>query len=194
MITQDSSPIASNVNSTTNELTIPTGATGNIIVGADWTSSDTAGVYPEVTCSEAPIRTGYTFKGWYTAETTGNQRCGAGGKYRPAESEDLYAQRTAVDYNIAVDTTGGNEIEGQTYQISGVEQRKTFAEPTYNTTYTVSYDTERGSENPASQTSTKPFSGWTVKTQPSGGAATFTDSTLNIPENVYGDMEILANW
>jgi hypothetical protein len=99
-----------------------------------------------------------------------------------------------VTYNIAVDSAGGSTVGGQTYQISGVAQTKIFIAPTYNTTYTVSYNTDGGSEAPASQTSRKPFSNWTVTTQPSGGTANFSSTTLTIPANAYGNMAIQAQW
>ena len=106
----------------------------------------------------------------------------------------MHAQWTAITYDITVDTDGGSAVADQTYQISGAAQTKIFTAPTYQTTFTVSYDTQGGSAAPSDQTSTKPFSSWSVTTQPNGGTATFSNTTLTIPANAYGDMAIKANW
>ena len=47
-----------------------------------------------------PTRTGYTFKGWYTAASGGENKGGAGAAYTPTANTTLYAQWTINQYNI----------------------------------------------------------------------------------------------
>ena len=52
-------------------------------------------------------RTGYTFKGWYTASSGGTKVGDAGSTYNPTATTTLYAQWTANTYTITYDSNNG---------------------------------------------------------------------------------------
>lgn len=47
-------------------------------------------------------RTGYTFNGWYSAQTGGTRIGGAGNTYTPDAATTLYAQFTAINYTVTL--------------------------------------------------------------------------------------------
>jgi hypothetical protein len=117
-----------------------------------------------------------------------------GSSYTPSGNLTGYACWTANSYTITVDSNGGSAVANQNYIVSTSAQTKTFAAPTYNTTYTVSFDTQGGSTAPGNQTSTKPFSSWSITTNTAPVSNFSPTTTLNIPANGYGNMNIQAQW
>ena len=61
------------------------------------------GVYGDL---ETPVRTGYTFNGWFTAKTGGNQ-VNKDTKVEITSNQTIYAHWTANQYNIKYDAKGG---------------------------------------------------------------------------------------
>ena len=61
------------------------------------------GVYGDL---ETPVRTGYTFNGWFTAKTGGNE-INKDTKVEITSNQTIYAHWTANRYNIKYDTKGG---------------------------------------------------------------------------------------
>ena len=49
-----------------------------------------------------PVRTGYTFDGWYTEETGGTKKGNGGANFVPAGSITLHAQWTANTHNVSI--------------------------------------------------------------------------------------------
>lgn len=85
------------------------GATGGTVtLTAQWT--------PAAVTLPSPERTGYTFNGWYTAETGGVKIGGAGALYTPQADIKLYAQWTVNKYALNLD---GNLDNNTVSSISG---------------------------------------------------------------------------
>lgn len=69
-----------------------------------------------------PVRTGYTFLGWYTAQSGGTRVGGAGDTINPSANAILYAQWSANSYTIALNANTGTGAAMQsvsaTYDVS----------------------------------------------------------------------------
>ncbi|MCQ2328101.1 MAG: InlB B-repeat-containing protein [Paludibacteraceae bacterium] len=121
------------------EITATADSKGPVTLYAQWKrtvtidkQNGTSTTTIEVNCNSKystlpadPTRTGYTFNGWFDAKTGGNQytKTTASTNDIPAT---LYAQWTAVVYNITYNVNGGSEIkEHLTYTI----ETATFALP-----------------------------------------------------------------
>ena len=57
-----------------------------------------------------PVRTGYTFDGWYTEETGGTKKGNGGASFVPAESITLHAQWTANTHNVSITAPSNGTI------------------------------------------------------------------------------------
>ena len=89
-------------------------------------------------------------------------------------STTVYFEIVTRAYTITYDTNGGDSINASSYTVSATSQTVTLTEPS-RTGYT--------------------FMGYTITTNTTGGTATITGgTTLNIPANAYGDIEVTATW
>ena len=89
--------------------------------------------YPSVTLP-SPVKSGYTFNGWYTAETGGTRVGGAGDSYTPTAGITLHAQWTAsnytITYNAGANGTGaaianGSKTPGVNFTLSSSTYSRT---------------------------------------------------------------------
>ena len=100
-------------------------------------------------------RTGYTFRGWYTAASGGTKIGDAGAAYMPASSGGtLYAQWDAIEYTVKFDPNTANAGNGTV----------TGSMPTLNMTYDVETTLPRNQFN--NQGDGMVFLGWA--TSPTG--------------------------
>ncbi len=174
-----------------NSLKIAARATGDIVVRANWAqavgvtynynggSGNTASVTDKsgtkVTLPTAS-RNGYTFNGWFTASTGGNEVGDGGSSYTLSATTTLYAQWTIKEYTIKLDQDGGSGayLSMETYTISTVDQTVTI--------------------NGTSKKDGKDFEEWEIDTNSSGKSSSLSGTTLTIPAGDYGDITIKASW
>ena len=171
-------------------LNIPANAYGDITVQANWKLSilnvtlDANGgtVTPttiQVTCESeygdlpTPTRNGYEFAGWYTDKTNGTLVTSST-KVTATSDHTLYAHWSGKTYNVVINENGGNNTSDITYTVSGSQQSKTLPSLTRNG-YT--------------------FDGYELTTNTTGATSSISDkTTLTIPANAYGDIEVTAKW
>ena len=152
-------------------LTLTANANGGSIAStAGWTGTGTTatklvangtayGTLPTAT------RTGYTFKGWYTAETGGTKVEDT--TVMGTASTTIYAQWTPVTYTISYDLAGGSVAT---------------ANPTRYTVETASFTLV----NPTRTGYT--FAGWT------GSNGTTAQTTVTIAKGTTGNLSYTATW
>lgn len=119
-----------------------------------------------------PTRTGYTFKGWYTA-ASGGSAVSASTTMGTADTT-IYAQWTINTYTITYDLAGGSH--GSTHPAN------------YNITsdtFTISQPTKTGHT----------FTGWTVNTAPTwGSGSTTSGKDIKVAKGSYGNIKLTATW
>ena len=131
---------------------------GTVTLYAQWNSASVT--------LPTPTRTGYTFKGWYTAASGGTKAGGAGDSYTPTAAITLYAQWTANTYTVTFNATGGSVSP-------------TSKSVTYDSTYeTLPTPTKEGYE----------FLGW--YTAETGGSQITSSTTVKITAN----QTLYAHW
>ncbi|GHV09771.1 hypothetical protein FACS1894162_1120 [Bacteroidia bacterium] len=165
--------------------------------GTGGTSAVTTTYDASMPSATAPTRAGYTFGGYYTGTNgTGIQYyTGSMASVRTWNIDantTLYAYWSGITYQITTTENGGNTVADLTYTVTSSSQTKTLIAPTY-TTYTVSYNANGHGTTPASQASTKPFSGWSITTN-SSSASSVNSNTLTVPANAYGNITVTAQW
>ena len=111
------------------EVTVPEGTTGDLNYEANWTENSytvnfdanggsVATESKDVTFGSlygalpVPSRTGYTFKGWFTAATGGEQVTAEDTVPSLPDEFTLYAQWTANEYTVAFNANGGSVEPG----------------------------------------------------------------------------------
>ncbi|GHV26629.1 hypothetical protein FACS1894176_07610 [Bacteroidia bacterium] len=165
--------------------------------GTGGTSAVTTTYDASMPSATAPTRTGYTFGGYYTGTN------GTGTQYYDASmysvrnwdintNTTLFAYWIGNDHTITTAENGGNTVADLTYTVNPSSQTKILTTPTY-TAYTVSYNANGHGTAPTSQTSTKPFSGWSI-TANSSPASSVSSNTLTVPANAYGNITVTAQW
>ncbi|MCR5783099.1 MAG: InlB B-repeat-containing protein [Clostridia bacterium] len=134
-----------------------------------------------------PMRSGYTFGGWYTA-ASGGTKVSSGSAI--SGNTTVYAHWTAVSkntYTVKYDANGGSgapsaqtKTEGKTLTLSSSKPSKS---------YTITYNANNGSVSPASKTVSCTFGSWNTKKDGSG-------TTCN-PGGSYtknADVTLYAQW
>ena len=131
-------------------------------------------------------KTGATFKGWYTAKTTGTKVGDAGTIYNALSDVTLYAQWEEQKYTLTIDPNGGT-IGGNTNKKTvqgGYNSTTEIETPVTPTKYKVTLDND-GQTTDIIQTTT--FTGWKVKS----GSGTISNSTYTFGTD---DGEITATY
>ena len=131
-------------------------------------------------------KTGATFKGWYTAKTTGTKVGDAGTIYNALSDVTLYAQWEEQKYTLTIDPNGGT-IGGNTNKKTvqgGYNSTTEIETPVAPTKYRVTLDDD-GQTTDIIQTTT--FAGWKVKS----GSGTISNSTYTFGTD---DGEITATY
>ncbi|MBE7075872.1 MAG: hypothetical protein E7375_02230 [Clostridiales bacterium] len=121
-----------------------------------------------------PTRTGYTFKGWYTATSGGSQITSSTTNYT-ASSRSLYAQWTPISYTVTLSTNSGTA-----YNSSG----------TAITSITVAFDSTYGVPTNVVRTGYT-FVGW-FKSGYSTQVTTSTTKTTTGNETLYAKWRPLS--
>ena len=167
--------------------TIPAGSINNKSVYAGWAAKtviffldtnggnpleteDFAGAYDGIYFDygmdvDTPTRTGYTFKGWFTAPSGGTQITSST-TIQTEDTHTLYAQWTAINYSISYTLNGGS--------VSG--------NPT-----TYSADSAQFTLNNPTRTGYQ-FIGWT------GTGLSGLTLTVTVPSGSTGNRSYTANW
>ena len=95
--------------------------TSNETLYAQWNSS--TGTYSAITLP-SPTKTGYVFKGWYTAASGGTKAGGAGDSYTPTSTTTLYAQWTAKELTVIFNKNDGSSSTASQTFIYGAAGNK----------------------------------------------------------------------
>ena len=135
----------------------PNGGTVNL-------TSVTTGVGDTLGSLPTPTRTGYTFKGWYTASTSGT-KVTEDMKYNG--NTTIYAQWTLIGYNITYNLDGGSVLSTNPASYNIEASTITLSNPT-KTGYT--------------------FAGWR------GTNSTTPQTTVSIERGSTGDKSYTAQW
>ena len=119
-----------------------------------------------------PTRTGYTFKGWYTA-ASGGTKVGAGGvNYTPSGAITLYAQWTANSFTVnfnANGATGSMAAQGFVYDVAQNLTANSFTREGYT------------------------FTGWNTKVDGTGTSYSDKQSVTNIA-GTSTSVTLYAQW
>ena len=203
-----------------NPWKITTSITGNISVTANATANKYTVTYDANggTCSTTskdvtynstygtlatPTKTGYTFSGWYTAASGGNQVT-ASTKVTITSNQTLYAHWTANTYTLTFNANGGTNTSGGNFALTTPATGYGATESWVTVTYDSSNFSAMSGNNPT-RTGYK-FLGWYTAT--SGGTQIYdanggstdngtywsTSGTWNSASNrtVYAQWEALA--
>ncbi|MCK9393951.1 InlB B-repeat-containing protein, partial [bacterium] len=162
-------------NSTYYTYTANTSASTYVVYGQNYgyVCKTSGGTYASSIAQPVPVRTGYTFNGWFTASSGGTQIT-ISTTVSVTTNTTYYAQWTAINYSITIapNSGTGGSASPSTYNISASSQTSTLTHPT-RTGYTLS--------------------GYTV-TGHTGTIPTVSGTTLTIPANTYGNLTLTANW
>jgi uncharacterized repeat protein (TIGR02543 family) len=114
---------------------------GTVTLYAKWTNGNVT--------LPTPTRTGYAFKGWYTAATGGTRVGGAGAKYSPTAPITLYAQWTLLVFTLNMTTSDNGLVVNVLRSASpigggGSGLLSNGATLYYNDVVTVSYAVSQG--------------------------------------------------
>src|SRR5699024_508846 len=106
-------------------------------------------------------RTGYTFVGWFTEATDGNQISES--TTMPINGATYYSHWSINQYTLTVKANGGtwNNTTSNSTIRQNYGSTKTIANPTAPTGYTVTFNTN-GGNSIAKRTSTKSFDKWSL--------------------------------
>jgi uncharacterized repeat protein (TIGR02543 family) len=165
--------------------------------GTGGTASVTATYDALMPGATKPTRNGYGFGGYYTGTNgTGTQyytsSMTSARTWNLTANTTLYAYWIGNTYSITTAENGGNMVADLSYTVTSSSQTKSLTAPTYPA-YTVSYNANGYGTAPTSQSSTKPFSSWSI-TANSSSASSVSSNTLSIPANAYGNITVTAQW
>ncbi len=155
-----------------------------------------------------PVRTGYTFAGWYNDSSFTKKIGDAGDSYSPSSSITLYAKWQAYKYDINYSYNGGSKGESAP-TIANYDDVVMISNPTKTVTITGNVN-GTGATVGSATSKAQTFSGWTSSTSVGLGvnAKTGTESNPNTAwngsstKNTYfrnlrdtsGTVTLTANW
>lgn len=124
----------------------------------------------------SPTMTGYSFNGWWTANTGGTKVGNGGAAYTPTGNVTLYARWTANTYTVSYNMNGGTGSIASQTKTYGVNLTLSSTKPTRASTsagsYTVTYNANGGTVGSASASATRTtsyaFSKWNTASNGSG--------------------------
>lgn len=149
----------------------------------------------------SPTKSGYTFKGWYTAASGGTRVGGAGGSYTPTNSTSLYAQWSISSYTISYNANGGSPTPSSQTKTPGTALTLTTTVPVKESgsgAYTIQYSVDGAivSTGAATYPISYPFAGWTYNGVTYASGASFTiDANCTLVasyETINGDVETIT--
>ena len=130
-----------------------------------------------------PDRSGYTFKGWYTATSGGTKVGDAGTVYTPTSNVTIYAQweKNVVTSKVTLNVGNGTANSDTSFQgDSGTSI--TITNPTVPSAYVLYLENNDGSYSSTTLRSSFTFSGWSLSGGGSISGSTYTfgdtDGTL----------------
>ena len=123
-----------------------------------------------------PTMTGYSFNGWWTANTGGTKVGVGGAAYTPTGNVTLYARWTPNTYTVSYNMNGGTGSIASQTKTYGVNLTLSSTKPTRASTsagsYTVTYNANGGTVGSASASATRTtsyaFSKWNTASNGSG--------------------------
>ena len=139
-----------------------------------------------------PTRTGYTFKGWYTAASGGTKVGNGGDSYTPTSAITLYAQWTANTYSVKFNgngaTSGSMNNQNFTYDVA-----QNLTANAFKKAYTVTFNYNGNGASNTTSTATYTFSGW-AKTINEAKAYNDKASVSNLTSTNGGIVNLYAMW
>ena len=154
----------------------------NVTLYAQWTNP-TAGTLA------TPMRSGYTFDGWYTASSGGTKITSS---TTITENKTLYAHWTPNVYTVRFNGNGATSgsMSNQTFTYDVAQNLTANA---FKRAYTVSYNYNgaTGGNSASSTTATSTFNGWATS---ASGAKVYNDkqNVKNLTDS--GTYNLYANW
>ena len=138
-----------------------------------------------------PTKTGYTFNGWNTAENGTGTSYAAGASYTPSTTTTLYAQWTAIKYEVKFNgnssTSGSMSNQTFTYDVSQALTANAFKRA-----YVVTLNTNGGTCSTSSLTANYTFAGWATST--SGDVVYADKASVKNLRNTAGTYNLYAKW
>ena len=105
-----------------------------------------------------PTRSGYSFKGWYTAATGGSKVADGGQSYSPTANITLYAQWQGEQYSLSFDANGASSVGTTSVTATYGSAMPSITKPTKS--FSITFDANGGSVDTASATATYSFGGY----------------------------------
>ena len=137
-----------------------------------------------------PIRTGYTFNGWYTSSSGGNLVTSST-IVSNEESHTLYAHWTINSSTLGIYPNGGRWNNSGYNQFFTQNYGTTLSVPNPTiTNYTATFNGNNGTPSVSSITTTKAFSSWTSD----GNAGSLSGTTFTFGSAANGGGGLTANW
>jgi uncharacterized repeat protein (TIGR02543 family) len=141
--------------------------------GGSVSPSSAAVNYNSATTLPTPTRTGYAFKGWYTAASGGTLVGNASASYTVTAAITLYAQWTANTYTVNYNANGGTGAtasSSHTYDVAKALTTNGFSRMDYE------------------------FSGWSTSSTATSATYTNVQSVSNLTSTNNGTVTLYAVW
>lgn len=138
-----------------------------------------------------PVRTGYTFLGWYN-EMSGGMKVTSSSKVTNAANHTLYAHWQANTYSVQFNGNGATSgsMNSQTFTYDTAQYLTANA---FKRAYTVSYNYNgaTGGNSASYSTATATFNGWATSTS---GTKVYSDKQSVKDLTTSGTFSLYANW
>ena len=122
----------------------------NVTLYANWTAGSIT--------LPTPTRSGYSFKGWYTAATGGTKISDGGKNYSPSKDIVLYAQWQGEQYSLSFDASGASSVGTTSVTATYGSAMPSITKPAK--TFSITFAANGGSVDTASATATYYFGGY----------------------------------
>lgn len=116
-----------------------------------------------------PKRDGHIFKGWATS-ASGGVAYGAGGTYSANAAVTLYAVWEIITYSVTYHANGGSGAPANQTKVWGTTLKLTTSTPSTPKRWTVTFNPNGGTVNPATKVVNCSFKNWNTKPDGSGTA------------------------
>ena len=169
-----------------NNLTTTNNGTFNLY--AKWTDDGSVTL-------PTPVKTGYTFAGWYSDAGLTAKVGDAGASYTPSADIPLYAKWTANTYTVQFNGNGhtGGSMSNQDFTYDAEPQNLTANSFTRALTVTYNYNGATGGNGQTSAIATATFAGWA---ETASGEKVYNNqqSVNNLTATNNGTFDLYAKW
>ena len=140
-----------------------------------------------------PVRTGYTFGGWYVEEECVNKVAENNGIYTPTANITLYAKWTPITYTVKYN--GNGATNGSTVSsIHTYDTVKALMANGYERKYTVRYNHNYKDSEIVNKTATYTFKNWNLEGNGTGTTYGNKESVINLTATNGDIINMYAQW